>query len=137
MPLCMKAKENLKMKGQVSVEFFLLFVIVISIFSIFMFVSIEMQRQVNYLSNYNNALLVAFKIGNAVNTVLANDIKIGVQIPVGYEVSVQPGAVVATDLASNVSASWPIAHVPIYLNISNTSTLLNISMQNYVVHING
>ncbi len=123
------------MKAQVSVEFFLLFIVVIVIFSIVMVFSIEMQRQTNYISNYNKAKVVSLKIGNAVNSVISNQVNMRIDIPYGYRVSSVTGAIIVTDLSTNTSASWPISHIQINSSIPDNTTTINISLVNSTVYI--
>ncbi|MEM3408417.1 MAG: hypothetical protein QXT40_02770 [Candidatus Micrarchaeia archaeon] len=123
------------MKAQVSVEFFLLFIIVISIFSIFMLISIEMQRQVDYISKYDEALSVASRIGNAVNSVISNQIEANVDIPYGYRIDAISGAIIATNLLTNVSASWPISRIQINSTVQDNSTLINIKFINSTIYL--
>ncbi|MEM3369468.1 MAG: hypothetical protein QXE90_01275 [Candidatus Micrarchaeia archaeon] len=123
------------MKAQVSVEFFLLFIIIISIFSIFMLISIEMQRQVDYLSKYDETLSVASRIGNAVNSVISNQIEANVVITYGYRIDAISGAIIATNLLTNVSASWPISHIQINSTVQDNSTLINIKFINSTIYL--
>lgn len=123
------------MKAQVSVEFFLLFTIIITIFSIIMFFSIEMQRQVDYISKYNKVVSIALEVGNAVDTVVSNQVNMIINIPYGYRIEAISGAIIVTDLITNVSASWPVSHININSSVPDNSTLLNISLVNSTVYI--
>ena len=125
-------------KGQVSVEFFLLFVILISILAIFIFISGEIQNTVSYITKYKQASLVAFKISSAIFSAVNNEnLVVSQEIPFGFNISFQPAAVIATEKNTNISSSWPIPNVNVSYSIAENSTLLNITFVNQTIYING
>jgi hypothetical protein len=127
-----------KIYEQGSVEFFLLFMIIITILAIFLFFSAEIQNTIGYLNKYKQSSLVASKISNAAFSAVNNEgMVITLEIPFGYEISVQPGALLATEKSSNVSSSWPIPHVNVSKTISENATVLNVSFVNQTLYIIG
>lgn len=129
--------EMKKTKGQVSVEFFLLFVIIISILAIILFFSGEIQNIVLYITKYQQASSVAFRIASAANSAIETEGLIVKQsIPLGFNISIQPAAILVSD-NTNISASWPIPHVNVSSSISQNSTLLNITFINQTLYITG
>jgi uncharacterized protein (UPF0333 family) len=125
-------------KGQVSVEFFLLFVIIISILAILLFFSGEIQNIVLYITKYQQASSVAFKIASAANSAIETEGLIVKQsIPLGFNISIQPAAILVSEINTNISASWPIPHVNVSSSISQNSTLLNITFINQTLYITG
>ena len=125
-------------KGQVSVEFFLLFVIIISILAIILFFSGEIQNIVLYITKYQQASSVAFKIASAANSAIETEgLMVKQNIPLGFSVSIQPAAILVSEINTNISASWPIPHVNVSSSISQNSTLLDITFINQTVYITG
>lgn len=125
-------------KAQVSAEFFILFMVIIAIFSGFFLLNTQIQTLVNQLLSYNEAVSAAFEVGVAVNNVIGNrGLVIVASLPPHYSISYQPGAIIATDVRSNVSGSWPIPYVPIILNAEENSTEISVSLAGNSVQLIG
>jgi uncharacterized protein (UPF0333 family) len=124
--------------GQVSIEFFFLFMIVIAIFSVFFLFNTQAQLLASYITSQNEADSVAFRVGSAVNTAVGNPgLLIIANIPAHYEVYHQSGSIVATNTRTNISGSWPVLYAPVQLDVPANSTSINVSLAGGVITIKG
>lgn len=125
-------------KAQISVEFFILFILIIAIFSAFFIFNTQVQNLVNQLGYYNDAVSAAFEVGAAVNNVIGNrGLVIVATLPPHYSISHQSGSIIATDTRSNVSGSWPALYSPIIADVSENATEISVYMAGDSVLITG
>ncbi len=125
-------------KAQISMEFFILFIIIIAIFSMFFVFNTQVQNLVNQLVSYNEASSAAFEVGAAVNNVIGNrGLVIVATLPPYYAISYQPGSIIATDIRSNISGSWPVLYAPIIVNVSQNATEISVFLAGDSIQLNG
>jgi len=126
-------------RGQVSIEYFFLFVFLITIFVFFIYFSNEFKRTADISAALENNRAVAFSVAHTVNTVFtsANGAAAAVSVPFGYTISFQPRGIIATD-QNNYSGSFSTMTSNVTINItSENATALTIVNQNGMVYING
>ena len=116
--------------GIVSVEFFVLFMILISIFIFSIIVANGMQTTSSGMAARERASAAAGKIAAAANAVLlaGNGSNISVTIPTGYNISYSPRAVMAID---NESRGGSAALITDHVNISVSSGAQVIAVWNF------
>ena len=107
-------------RGQMSVEFFFLFAMILVLFGLFFMFMNELEGYANYATDAGKSASVAFTIAHSINTVFlgADGLTANVDIPVGYTITVQPHSIIASDnqnrtgsssvLATNISLSIPL-----------------------------
>ncbi len=127
------------MFGQMSIEYFLVFVFLIATFIFFLGFSNEFKRISDISSALETNRAVAFTVGHAVNVIFAaaNGTTALISIPVGYNISFQPRGIFATDQNNN-SGSFATMTSNVTVNISATNVSdLTVVNQNGRVFING
>jgi len=127
------------MHGQVSMEYFFMFVFLIAVFIFFMAFSNEFQRVSTLAAALEANRAVAFSLAHAVNAVSAsaNGTKTSVAIPFGYNITFQPRGIAVTD-TSGVGGSFATMTSNVTINITNaTATELTVVNLDGKVFING
>lgn len=103
-----------------------------------LFLSGEIQNIVSYISKYQQASLIAFKIASAANSAIETEgMTVQQSIPVGFHISIYSSSILASEIDTNISASWPIPNVNVNTSISENATLLNITFINQTLYITG
>lgn len=125
-------------KGQASIEFFILFIVILSLLAVFLFFSTEIQNVVMYLTKYQQSSSVAFRVASAASAAVETEgIQIRQNIPVGFSIMAQPAAIFVTEKNTNTSASWPLPNVIVNCSVSENATSLNITFVNQTLYIIG
>jgi len=126
------------LRGQVSVEFFLLFAMILVVFILFLFFLNEMQLFTNYIMASSGSASVAFTIAHSINVVSlgAGGMSSVVDIPTGYTITMQPKAIVATD-SQNRSGSAMLLPSNVTISIPTNSSQVTISNLNGTITVIG
>jgi uncharacterized protein (UPF0333 family) len=131
--------EMVIMRGQVSMEYFFMFVFLIAVFIFFMAFSNEFQRISRLASTLETNRAVAFSLAHAANTVFTsvNGTRTAVTIPFGYNITFQPRGIIATD-GSGFGGSFATMTSNVTVNITNaTATELTVVNLDGKVFVNG
>jgi hypothetical protein len=125
-------------RGQVSVEFFLLFAVVLVLFGLFFFFTNEVQHFTAFVSASGRSASVAYSVAHSINAAFlgADGLSVYVDIPVGYNITVQPHAIFATD-SLNRSGSSPVLPINITLSVQTNASNLTIRNLNGTISVTG
>jgi hypothetical protein len=121
-----------------SVEFFLLFSVVLVLFGLFFFVANEVQHFTTFVSASGRSALVAYSVAHSINTAFlgADGLSVSVDIPAGYNITVQPHSIVASD-SLNRSGSSPVLPTNITLSVPTNASNLTIRNLNGTISVTG
>ena len=125
-------------RGQLSIEFFLLFAVVLAVFGLFMLFTNEMQTLTSFITASDKASTVAFTIAHAINDAYLgySGLNATVNIPAGYIITMQPYSIVATD-SLNRSGSAPVLGANVTLNISINASQVTVLNLNNTITVTG
>ena len=121
-----------------SVEFFLLFTIVLVLFGLFFLIDSEVQRFTTFVSASGRSAFVAYSIAHSINTAFlgADGLYVYVGIPVGYNITVQPHAIMVSD-SQNRSGSSPVLPTNITVSVPTNASNLTIRNLNGTISVTG
>jgi len=125
-------------RGQLSIEFFLLFSVVLVVFGLFMLFTNEMQTLASFIAGSDKASTIAFTIAHAINEAYLgySGLNATVNIPVGYVITMQPYSIVATD-SLNRSGSAPVLGANVTLNIPVNASQVTVLNLNDTITVTG
>jgi hypothetical protein len=112
-----------------SVEFFLLFSVVLVLFGFFFFVANEVQHFTTFVSASGRSALVAYSVAHSINTAFlgADGLSVYVDLPVGYNITVQPHAIMVLD---GLDRSGSSSVLPTNITVSVPTNSSNITIRN-------
>lgn len=119
------------MKAQISIEFFVLFLILLFIFTFFFSVSTLMKRHFDGFLAIERSEIISLRVARLANSVLiaGNGTNAKITIPKNYSISYRPRSIVVND-TSGVSESSSI--------FTNKTNISSVNKQTIVVsNLNG
>ncbi|VVB73723.1 Uncharacterised protein [uncultured archaeon] len=125
-------------RGQMSVEFFLLFSVILLVFGLFFFFSNEVQRYTTYVSASGTSATVAYSVAHSINNVFlgAGGLSTSIDVPAGYSIAVQPHSIVVSD-SENRSGSFPMLPAAADVSVPANSSIITITNLNGTISVTG
>ena len=121
-----------------SVEFFLLFAVVLALFGLFFFFTNEVRYFTTFISASGRSESVAYSVAHSINTAFlgADGLYVYVDIPVGYNITIQPHAIFVSD-SMNRSGSSPVLPTNITLSVPTNASNFTIRNLNGTISVTG